>query len=129
MWTFLHRVPIEQLLMRPPLLPKKNFFTNKAIAVHLERAFEVASTRCAELDLDTDHDAHRFLACVMWVILGKHRSALTPSLARTPWAGVIKERVDRLYSEQFEELFREAMAAAETLGPRDWASGSSSESG
>ena len=118
MWTFLRSVPIEQLLMRPPLLPKKHF-TNKAIAVQLERAFKVASARCGGLDIDTDHDAHKFLACVMWVILGKHRSALTPSQARAPWAGVIKERVDRLYRGQFEELFREAMAAAETLGPRD----------
>jgi hypothetical protein len=38
----LRRVPIEQLLMHPQLIPKK-YFTNKAIATHLERAIKVAS--------------------------------------------------------------------------------------
>ena len=35
MWLYLRRVPIDQLLMRPQLIPKKHF-TNKAIATQLE---------------------------------------------------------------------------------------------
>ena len=55
----------------------------------------------------------------MWVILGRHRSAVAPMHARTPWAEVVKERVDRLYRGEFEALFDEAaVAAAEVAGPR-----------
>ena len=118
MWSYLRRVPIEQLLMRPQLIPKKHF-TNKAIATQLERAIKVASARCGGLDMDVDHDAHKFVACVMWVILGRHRSAVAPTHARAPWAEVVKERVDRLYRGEFEELFGVAAAAAEVAGPRD----------
>ena len=117
MWSYLRRVPIEQLLMRPQLIPKKHF-TNKAIAAQLERAIKVASARCGGLDIDVDHDAHKFVACVMWVILGRHRSAVAPAQARAPWAEVVKERVDRLYRGEFEALFDEAAAAAEVAGPR-----------
>ena len=116
MWLYLRRVPIDQLLMRPQLIPKKHF-TNKGIATQLERAIKVASARCGGLDMDVDHDAHKFVACVMWVILGRHRSAVAPTHARTPWAEVVKERVDRLYRGEFEALFDEA-AAAEVAGPR-----------
>jgi len=117
MWLYLRRVPIDQLLMHPQLIPKKHF-TNKAIATQLERAIKVASARCGGLDMDVDHDAHKFVACVMWVILGRHRSSVAPTHARTPWTEVVKERVDRLYSGEFEALFDEAAAAAEVAGPR-----------
>ncbi len=49
-------MPIDQLLMRPQLIPKKHL-TNKAIATQLERAIKVASARCGGLDMDVDHDA------------------------------------------------------------------------
>ena len=117
MWLYLRRVPIEQLLMRPQLIPKKHF-TNKAIATQLERAIKVASGRCGGLDIDVDHDAHKFVACIMWVILGRHRSAAAPSQARAAWTEVVKERVDRLYRGEFAALFNEAAAAAEMAGPR-----------
>ena len=117
MWPFIRAVPIEQLLLRPQLLPPKHF-TNKKIAAQLERAFKVASARCGGLDVDVDHDAHKLLACAMWVFLGKHRSALLPSQARAPWAEVVTERVDRLYRGEFQALFEEAVAAAESSGPR-----------
>jgi len=54
----------------------------------------------------------------MWVILGRHRSALAPSQVRAPWAKVVKEHVDRLYRGEFEALFDEAAAAAELAGPQ-----------
>jgi hypothetical protein len=103
--------------MRPQLIPKKHL-TNKAIATQLERAIKVASARCGGLDMDVDHDAQKFVACVMWVILGRHRSAVAPTHARTPWAEVDQERVDRLYRGEFEALFDEAATAAEVAGPR-----------
>ncbi len=65
--------------MRPQLIPKKHL-TNKAIATQLERSIKVASAR---LDMDVDHDAHKIVACVMWVILGTHRSAVAPTYTRT----------------------------------------------
>ena len=78
----------------------------------VERAMKVASARCCGLDIDVDHDAHKLLSCFMWVILGKHRSALAPSRARAPWAEVVKERVDRLYRGEFEAMFGEAIVSA-----------------
>ena len=54
----------------------------------------------------------------MWVILGRHRSAVAPSQVRVPWAEVVRERVDRLYRGDFEALFDEAAAAAELASPR-----------
>jgi hypothetical protein len=33
------------------------------------------------LDIDADHDAHKLLSCFMWVLFGKHRSALAPTRA------------------------------------------------
>ena len=117
MWAFLRRAPIAQFLLRTPLLPKKHF-TNKAIVAQVERAMKVASARCCGLDIDVDHDAHKLLSCFMWVILGKHRSALAPSRARAPWAEVVKERVDRLYRGEFEAMFGEAIVSAEASGPR-----------
>ena len=104
-------MPIEKLLVRMRLIPKKHF-NNKAITVQLERAIKVASGRCGGLDIEVDHDAHKFVASAIWVFLGRHRSALAPSQARAPWAEVVKERVDRLYHEAFEALFDEAAAAA-----------------
>ena len=64
------------------------------------------------MDIDVDHDAHKFVASAMGVFLGRHRSALAPSQARAPWAEVVKERVDRLHHGDFEALFEEAAAAA-----------------
>ncbi len=56
------------LVMRPQFIPKKHF-TNKAIAIQLERAIKVvASGRCGGLEIDVDHDAHKFVACMMCVI-------------------------------------------------------------
>jgi hypothetical protein len=78
MWPFFRAVPIDQLLLRPPALPKKHL-TNRVIQAQLERAIKVATARCAGLDVDVDHDAHNLLSCVIWVILGKHRSTLAPS--------------------------------------------------
>ena len=117
MWLYLRRVSIEQLTICPQLIPKKHF-TNKAIATQLERAIKVASGRCGGLDIDVDHDAHKFVACIMWVILGRHRSAAAPSQARAAWTEVVKERVDRLYRGEFAALFNEAAAAADMAGPR-----------
>ena len=117
MWLFLRRAPIDKFVMRPKLIPKKHF-TNKIIVTQLERAIKVASARCGGLDIDVDHDAQKFVACIMWVILERHRSALAPSQVRAPWAEVVKERVDRLYRGEFEALFDEAAAAAELAGPR-----------
>jgi len=91
---------------------------SKAIATQLERSIKVASACCGGLDMDVDYDAHIFVAYVMWVILGRHRSAVAPTHARTPWAEVVKERVDRLYRGEFEALFDEAAAAAEVAGPK-----------
>ena len=97
-------MPIDQLLMRPQLIPKKHF-TNKAIATQLERAIKVASARCGGLDMDVNHDAQKFVACLMWVILERHRSAVAPMHARTPCAEVVKEYVDRFFRGEFEALF------------------------
>ncbi len=77
----------------------------------------MASARCGGLDIDVDHDAQIFVACIMWVILGRHRSALAPSQVRAPRAKVVNERVDRFYRGDFEALFEEAAAVAEWRGP------------
>jgi hypothetical protein len=110
MWVALRGAPIDQFLVRHPLLPKKHL-AKKVIVAQVERAMRVASARCGGLDIDADHDAHKFQFCLMWVCFGKHRSPLAPS--RAPWTEVVVDRVDRLYRGDFEALFAEASATAE----------------
>ena len=112
MWLALRRLPIGKLLLRPPTIPKKHL-GNRFIAEQLERAVKVATARCDGLDPDCDHDAHKLVSCIRWVILGKRRTGLAPCQARIPWVEIIKSRVDRLYRGDFASLLREAVAAAE----------------
>ena len=102
-------MPIEKLLVRMRLIPKKHF-NNKAIAVQLERAIKGASERCGGLDIDVDHDTHKFVASAMGVFLGRHSSAFAPNQARAPWAEVVEEHV--------KALLEEAATAAALAEPR-----------
>jgi hypothetical protein len=114
--AFLRRAPIDLLLQRPPLIPKKHF-SNKAVVTQVERVMRVASAWCGGLDIVVGHDAHKLLSCFMWVILGKYRVALTP--ARTPWVVVVEERSNTLLQGGFEALFGEAVVAAEAPWSRN----------
>ena len=117
MWVFIRRVPIARIALRPFLIPRKHL-VKEPFSAQMERAFRIAAARSAGLDCDADADAHKFLACVYWVIFGSHLPRTSGALAAKPWIEVVTNRVDQLYRGDFETIFEEAAWAAENPSPR-----------
>ena len=117
-WHFLRSLSQEDLALRVPLINEKHRRNRFKIAPALAKAVHVAAARMGMSDEDAHVDGLRLVGIIPAIIFGSHSRGEVATRSKAPWRQVIRERVDRLYSGEFESLFNEAAVAARDRRPR-----------